>query len=80
MKPNIFKSRKFWLAILDAFISTLAIVLALFFRPDVVSTVMLVIGLWQPVLVALIIGIAVEDSAAIRSNLYNPNKDTHLFP
>ncbi len=61
---NLFKSRKFLTALLDAFLSSLAIVLAWFLSPDKVQSVMALVALWQPVFVAVIAGIAVEDFAA----------------
>lgn len=62
---SLLHSRKFWIAISDALVGTLAIVLTWFLAPDKVSQVLVMYGLWQPVLIALITGIAIEDSANI---------------
>jgi hypothetical protein len=66
MKPNILKSRKFWLAIFDLVVS-----LALYFTgkyaPIAAEDVKVVIYAIQPVFVALIASIAVEDAAFIKS-------------
>ena len=59
----ILKSRKFWLMIGDAITGTLAIVLAWYLSPDKVGQVLTLWGLWQPVVISCIVGIAVEDAA-----------------
>lgn len=69
---NLLRSRKFWLAVLDAFVSTLSLVLAWYFSPDKVQQVMALVGLWQPVIIAVIIGITVEDAAAKYSGTFVP--------
>ena len=71
MQPNPFTglihSRKFLLAMLDALVSSVALVLACFLSPDKVASVLALIGIWQPVLIAVIVGIAVEDSANVKA-------------
>jgi len=51
----------------DAITGTLAIVLTWFYAPDKVSQVLTLWGLWQPVVISAIVGIAVEDSASIQA-------------
>jgi hypothetical protein len=67
MQPNPFTglihSRKFLLAMLDALVSSIALILTWFLSPDKVASVLALIGIWQPVLIAVIIGIAAEDVA-----------------
>ena len=53
----LLKSRKFWLMVLDAVVSLLLLFFADF--PNIEA----VIGIMQPVFVAVIVGIAVEDAA-----------------
>jgi len=66
-KPNLFKSRKFWIMILDAAVSTATYLVTAFADPAVAEKVIWVILAWQPVVVAVIIGIAMEDVAAINN-------------
>lgn len=67
MKPNIFKSRKFWIATLDAVVSIATMAVTLYLAEDIETRgfVLGVIASLQPVLIALISGIATEDAAAI---------------
>lgn len=69
----LLRSRKFLLAVLDAAMATVSILLTWFFAPEKVEQVMLLIGIWQPVIVAVIIGIALEDAAEKRAEV------THIF-
>ena len=66
-KSNIFKSRKFWLMILDAVISTATYLVTAFADPAIAEKVIWIILAWQPVVVAVIIGIAMEDVAALNN-------------
>ena len=59
----IFKSRKFWLMILDVAVSLASYFIGKYVAPDAAKDILYVIGLVQPVFVAVIIGIAVEDAA-----------------
>jgi hypothetical protein len=72
MTPNPFTgllhSRKFWLAILDAFVSSIAIVLGWFLAPDKVGEILTLIGLWQPVLIIVIGSIAYEDAVNVKAS------------
>ena len=71
MQPNpiqsLLRSRKFLLAMLDAFIGSLSLILTWFLSPDKVTSVMTIFGLWQPVIVAVILGVAVEDAANVKA-------------
>jgi uncharacterized membrane protein len=60
---KLVKSRKFWLMILDVLISTITYFVTLYVKPEVADQIIWVIGSWQPVIVALILGIAHEDAA-----------------
>ena len=81
MQPNpiasLLRSRKFLLAILDAFIGSLSLVLTWYLSPDKVTSVMTLFGLWQPVIVALIVGIAHEDAANVKAEaeMYRADQD-----
>lgn len=59
----LLRSRKFWLMILDVVISTITYFVTAYVVPEIAEQIIWVIGAWQPVIVALIIGIAVEDAA-----------------
>jgi hypothetical protein len=63
MKPNIFKSRKFWITVTDLVVSTVAYFVTKYVAPQTGNDVLWLIGAWQPVVIALITGIAVEDAA-----------------
>lgn len=60
---KLIKSRKFWLMVLDVLISTVAYFVTIYTKPEVAEQIIWVIGTWQPVIVALILGIAHEDAA-----------------
>lgn len=63
---RLLHSAKFWTAVLDALVSTISIVLAIWLSPENVDKAMLVIGLWQPVLLAVIAAWCIEDVATIK--------------
>lgn len=60
---KLLQSRKFLVAILDAVVATLTMVATIVLSPEHVQTMLIVIGIWQPVLVVLIYAIAKEDAA-----------------
>jgi hypothetical protein len=60
----LFHSRKFLVAIMDAFLATLAIALTWWLSPENVKQALVLVGIWQPVFVAVIYGITTEDAAA----------------
>lgn len=60
---SLLHSRKFWLMILDLVISLISYFVGKYVTPDAAKDILYVIGLLQPVFVALIVGIAVEDAA-----------------
>jgi len=71
MTPNIFKSRKFWIAVSDAIFSIATMVLT-FFLTEQTEIRVLVLGILatiQPVFIAVINGIATEDAAAMAAGL-----------
>jgi len=67
---SLLKSRKFWLMILDVVISTITYFVTAYVAPEIAEQIIWVIGAWQPVIVALIVGIAVEDAAVKGSSMY----------
>lgn len=60
---RLLKSSKFWVAVIDAVSATLAIILAWFLAPDKVNQVLTLIAIWQPIMIAVIVGTWVEDAA-----------------
>ena len=72
----LLRSRKFLLLVLDTVIS-----LALFFvakaaAPDVAENIGFAIAALQPVFVAIILAISIEDAAAKRAGIvYHPRRD-----
>jgi len=69
-KPNLLKSRKFWLLVADTVVSTATYLVTAFVDPAIAEKVIWVILAWQPVVVAVIIGIAMEDVAVLNNAPY----------
>ncbi len=65
---DLFQSRKFWMAILDATISTLAVVLTLFLKPEAVDKILGVVAMWQPVMLLVIGSMTVQNVAGIKAS------------
>ena len=59
----LFKSRKFWLLVLDGIISLALLVIAEF-APGFKEMANQLIAILQPIVIAVIVGIFVEDAAA----------------
>ena len=59
----LFKSRKFWLLVMDGVISLALLVIAKF-APNFQEMANQLIAILQPIFVAVIVGIFVEDAAA----------------
>jgi len=64
MKTPLFKSRRFWIAVMDAFFSILGIVLTAYLNPDQLKLALSVVGYLQPVVIALIAAFTVDDTVA----------------
>ena len=60
---RLIHSSKFWAAVLDAFAATLAIVLTWFLAPEKVAEMLALVAIWQPVVLAVIVGNWKEDVA-----------------
>jgi hypothetical protein len=71
--PNLFKSRKFWIMIVDVSLSTVTYFVAHYVSAEAGQNIMWLIGAWQPVIFAVINGIATEDAAAIEAGLRGSN-------
>ena len=63
----LFKSRKFWLLMLDTVVSTVLFFGGKYMGADMLDNVKFLIAIMQPVFVFLIIAIAMEDAAAKRN-------------
>ena len=72
---SLLKSRKFWLMVLDVVVSTAVYFVTAYVAPEVAEQIIWVIGAWQPVIVALIVGIAVEDAAEKSAIMYIAHDD-----
>jgi hypothetical protein len=59
----LFQSRKFLILLVDAVVSIVSLLLARFLSPDDVKFVLAIIAILQPVIYAVIAGIAKEDAA-----------------
>ena len=71
---TLLKSRKFWLMIFDVVVSTAVYLVTQYVNPALAEKIIWLIGAWQPVIIAVIVGIAVED-AAEKSNPANSIED-----
>jgi len=74
MKP-IWKSRKFLIAMVDAFAGLLALYVARFMQPEDAQLLIQTYALIQPVLLVWIGSIAFEDGAAIRAGTHPSQKE-----
>jgi len=64
---GLLKSRKFWITVCDVVVSTVTYLVTKHVAPAIGEDIIWLIGTWQPIIIALIVGIAVED-AATKSN------------
>ena len=62
----LLRSRKFWLMVFDVLVSTAVYFVTKYVSPDLAENILWLIGSWQPVIIAVIVGIAVEDAAEKR--------------
>lgn len=60
---SLLHSRKFWLMILDVAVSTATYLITAYVNPALAEKIIWLIGAWQPVIISVIVGIALEDSA-----------------
>ena len=80
MNPNPFAgllhSRKFWTLILDTVVSSVILFGGWYLSPQYLDRVVAVIGIYQPVFIALILAITAEDNAErkLQSAVYEADK------
>jgi len=67
---GLIQSRKFWILMLDVVISLITYFVTKYASPMYAEDVLFFIGAMQPVFIALIAGIAWEDSAAKRAGTF----------
>jgi len=67
MENTIWKSRKFWIAIVDVVISLTTYFTGKYFDPEAGKDIMIVIGSLQPVVLLLIGSITVQNVAGINA-------------
>lgn len=63
MKTPLLKSRRFWVAILDAALSIGGVVMTAYLAPDQLKIALQVVGYLQPVALVLIAAFTVDDTA-----------------
>ena len=68
---NLFKSRKFWTAILDLVVSLVLYFTAQYLNEQIANDIKFVIAGLQPVFIMVIAGIAWEDAALKSNGNYN---------
>ena len=66
---GLLRSRKFLLLMLDTVVSLTAVVGGWFLAPQELDKILTVVGILQPVFIALIASIAAEDAAAMKAGL-----------
>jgi len=73
MKPinGLLRSRKFWLLIIDTVVSLVVLVAGWLLSPENIDKVVAVVGIIQPVFVAVVVGIFTEDAAAKRAGNFS---------
>jgi hypothetical protein len=59
---GLLQSRKFWIAVVDLFVSNITYFVSKYVAPGMGNDILWLIGSWQPVIIALITGIAIEDA------------------
>jgi hypothetical protein len=64
---SLLHSRKFWLMVADVVLANVTYFVTMFLAPDKAEMALWLIGSWQPVIVAVIIGITAED-VALKNN------------
>ncbi len=67
MVEALLKSRKFWLSVFDIVVSTITYFVTKYVAPEIGNDILWLIGAWQPVIIMLIAGIAIEDAAVKRA-------------
>jgi len=65
---DLLKSRKFWLMISDLVFSIAIYFIAKYVGPEASTDILWLIGIIQPVIISVIMGIAIEDHA-LKSNI-----------
>lgn len=65
---GLLHSRKFWIMVVDVVISTATYFVGQYVSPEVGENIIWLIAAWQPVIYALIAGIATEDAAEKSAN------------
>ena len=69
-KPNLFKSRKFWIMIFDVVVSLVVTIGGWYLAPAVLDRIISIIAILQPTILLLIAAIAYEDKAAMETAAY----------
>lgn len=72
---KLFQSRKFLTMLVDLVVSLATFFITKYAAPDLAKDVLFVIGSLQPVVIAMIASVAVEDAAAYKAGAHpNQNK------
>lgn len=64
---DLLKSRKFWITVFDVVVSTTIYFVTKYVNPAAAEDILWVIATYQPVIISLITGIAIEDAALKRA-------------
>jgi hypothetical protein len=71
---QLLHSRKFWIAVIDLVVSNITYFVTKYIAPGTGNDILWLIGSWQPILIALITGIAIEDAGT------NSNPQKNITP
>jgi len=72
---SLFVSRKFWLMVIDITVSISAYFVGKYANPSISQDILWMIGILQPVMISLIMGIALEDAALKSTFTDSPEED-----
>jgi ABC-type transport system involved in cytochrome bd biosynthesis fused ATPase/permease subunit len=71
----LFRSRKFWLLVLDIVVSTITLLVSTYFQASG-DFILKLIAIYQPLFVFMITAICVEDAAAKSSGTFQSNDNS----
>ena len=81
MQPvnSLVQSRKFWVLIIDTVVSLITFFGAKYLAPSMAEDVVFLVGAWQAVALAVVVGIAYEDGKALMAGTH-PNTAQPVSP
>ena len=65
--PIIWKSRKFWITVVDVIVSTAVYFIGRYVAPEIGKDILWLIGTWQPIVILLIVTYTIQNVEALRN-------------